>query len=68
MHREREAHKSKLTEQVRSSRDRHQRQRLKLAYERMLVFEAERQREKQERSELEKTAQDGKMRRIAVNY
>ena len=46
MHREREAEMNRLTEQIRNDRDRNQRQRLKSAYEKMLVFEAERQRDK----------------------
>ena len=41
---------------------------LKVAYDSMLVFEQERQQEKQERSIMKEKVQTNKMRNYAVNY
>lgn len=57
-----------LNEQVRSERNTSQARKLKRAYENMLIFEQDRQRDKQERAELQKESEKQKMRGIALNF
>ena len=57
-----------LNEQVRNERNTSQARRLKNAYENMLVFENERQRDKKERAVLKQVAETEKMRGMALNF
>ena len=53
---------------VRQEKNQTESRKLKAAYENMLVFEAERQREKLERQNIQTQAEQTRLRGLAVNY